>query len=199
MVVVWQMDGVAGHRQGRRKPSEGLTTMVTSSSALLLFALLLEQQRARRPVQILRESRSPRGSAPRKHKQHNHPVAGEKQQQHQSVAVALATRLASRRANGVDWVAPAFSPTGSARIALVFGSVKTSATCFRLQPATGPTPRLFEASSRRWPQVPPHPAISRNPPPAQATALPPAIGEPARLLEPTPHRRKATTIRLGVF
>jgi hypothetical protein len=50
----------------------------------------------------------------------------------------------------------------------VFGSVKTSPTCFQLLPAIGPKP-----SSRRQPQVPIQPAISPNLPP---------VTEPWRLL-----------------
>ncbi len=163
---MWYMDGMAGHWQDRRKPSESSTTMITSSSALLPIVMLLAQQHASRPVQILRESQSPRGTAPRKHKHLDHPNADERQEQRRSAAIALAMRLASREALGATTNAPASSQVGSARIALVFGSAKTSATCFQLLPAIGPTTRLFEPSSRRQPQVPIQPAISPNPPPA---------------------------------
>jgi hypothetical protein len=155
---------MSGHWQDRRKPSESSTPMITLSSALLPIVMLLAQQHASRPLRILRESQSPRGTAPRKHKHLDHPNADERQEQQRSAAIALAMRLASREALGATTNAPVSSKDGSARIALVFlGSVKTSPTCLQLLPVIGPSTRLFEPSSRRQPQVPIQPAISPTP------------------------------------
>jgi hypothetical protein len=61
-------------------------------------------QRASRPVQILRKNPSLRRTAPRSHKQPNHPVANEKQKQHQNVAVLLDLQSVTPKPGVAGWM-----------------------------------------------------------------------------------------------